>query len=108
MLEFVAASSEVLLIATPEPTSITDAYALLKTLKRKSEFSIADTTIKMITNKVTPDEDGEEIFEKLNIVVNRFLKIKWLYGTHTWRQTVSSRNKRRPALLNIELQFSGL
>ena len=32
VLEFVAASSEVLLVATPEPTSITDAYALLKSL----------------------------------------------------------------------------
>ena len=38
VLEFVAASSEVVLVATPEPTSITDAYALLKTLNRKSVF----------------------------------------------------------------------
>ena len=34
VLEFVAASEEVLLVATPEPTSITDAYALLKALNR--------------------------------------------------------------------------
>ena len=32
VLEFVISSAEVLLVATPEPTSITDAYALLKTL----------------------------------------------------------------------------
>ena len=36
VLEFVAASEEVLLVATPEPTSITDAYALLKTLNRNT------------------------------------------------------------------------
>ena len=36
VLEFVAASAEVLLVATPEPTSITDAYALLKSLNRNS------------------------------------------------------------------------
>lgn len=82
VLEFVAASSEILLVATPEPTSITDAYALLKTLNRKSEFSINDTVIKMIANRVTPDEDGEEIYEKLNIVVARFLKLKLEYMGH--------------------------
>lgn len=32
VLEFVAASPEVILVATPEPTSITDSYALLKAL----------------------------------------------------------------------------
>jgi flagellar biosynthesis protein FlhG len=82
VLEFVAASSEILLVATPEPTSITDAYALLKTLNRKSEFSIDDTIIKIIANRVTPDEDGEEIYEKLNIVVSRFLKLKLEYLGH--------------------------
>jgi flagellar biosynthesis protein FlhG len=79
VLEFVAASSEILLIATPEPTSITDAYALLKTLNRKSEFSVDDTVIKMIANRVTPDENGEDIYEKLSIVVTRFLKLKLEY-----------------------------
>ncbi|HHT87533.1 MAG TPA: MinD/ParA family protein [Clostridiales bacterium] len=100
VLEFVAASSEVLLVTTPEPTSITDAYALLKTLNRKSEFSIADTTIKMITNRVTPDEDGEEIFEKLNIVVNRFLKLKMMYLGHIPVDKAVSKAvmKQRPAI----------
>lgn len=79
VLEFVAASSEILLVATPEPTSITDAYALLKTLNRKSDFSVEDTVIKIISNRVTPDENGEEIYEKLSIVVSRFLKLKLEY-----------------------------
>ena len=33
VLEFVASSGEVVLVTTPEPTSITDSYALLKALK---------------------------------------------------------------------------
>ncbi len=79
VLEFVTASSEVLLVATPEPTSITDAYALLKILNKKSDFSASDTVIKMIANRVTPDENGEDIFEKLSVVVTRFLKLKLEY-----------------------------
>lgn len=79
VLEFVAASSEVLLVATPEPTSITDAYALLKTLNRKSEFNIADTKIHMIANKITAESEGKELYEKLSIVVDKFLNIPITY-----------------------------
>ena len=100
VLEFVAASSEILLIATPEPTSITDAYALLKTLNRKSDFSVEDTIIKVIANRVTPDEDGEEIYEKLSIVVTRFLKLKLEYLGHIPMDNSVSKAvmRQRPAI----------
>lgn len=76
VLEFVAASEEVLLVATPEPTSITDAYALLKTLNRKQSYHPDKTVVKMIANQVRGDNDATELFEKLGIVVSRFLDIK--------------------------------
>ena len=76
VMEFVAASSEVFLIATPEPTSITDSYALLKTLNRKKDYSMEDVVIKMIANQVSSYEEGEELYEKLSIVVGKFLDIK--------------------------------
>lgn len=75
VLEFVAASSEVLLVVTPEPTSITDAYALLKTLNRKSEFSIQNTKIKMVANRIVSPSEGPELFEKLSVVSEKFLNI---------------------------------
>mgnify|MGYP001414791492 CR=1 FL=1 len=76
VLEFVTASSEVLLITTPEPTSITDAYALLKTLNRKSNFSSQNTTIRIIVNRITKEDNGEEIYKKLSLVASKFLKLK--------------------------------
>ena len=76
VLEFVAASSEVLLVATPEPTSITDAYALLKTLNRKADISLDDTVIKMISNRIDNIEDGKELYDKLSIVVSKFLNLR--------------------------------
>ena len=79
VLEFVAASSEVILIATPEPTSITDAYALLKTLNRKSEFSVNSTNISMLANRISSEEDGKELYEKLRIVTEKFLQIPLTY-----------------------------
>ncbi len=75
VLEFVAASSEVLLVVTPEPTSITDAYALLKTLNRKSEFSIKNSRIRMLANRIVTSSEGPELFEKLSVVSEKFLNI---------------------------------
>lgn len=79
VLEFIAASSEVLLVTTPEPTSITDAYALMKTLKRKADFSSEDTVIRMISNRVASEEEGRELYDKLSAVVQKFLHIRMEY-----------------------------
>ncbi len=79
VLEFVMASSEVILVATPEPTSITDAYALLKALSKKAQFSKETTCIKMVSNKVKSSSDGDILFEKMNAVANRFLNIPLKY-----------------------------
>lgn len=79
VLEFVAASSEVILVATPEPTSITDAYALLKTLNKKSEFSVENTNICMLANRIVSEEEGKELYEKLRVVSDKFLQIPLTY-----------------------------
>ncbi|MBE5959917.1 MAG: MinD/ParA family protein [Lachnospiraceae bacterium] len=79
ILEFVGASSEILLIATPEPTSITDAYALLKAINKKEDFSSLEHKIWMISNRVSTPKEGQDIYDKLNMVVERFLDIKLHY-----------------------------
>ena len=79
VLEFVLASTEVLLVATPEPTSITDAYALLKALNRKEEFVKEDTSIKMISNRVTSLAEGQSLYEKMSVVSDKFLNIPITY-----------------------------
>ena len=76
VLEFVSASNEVLLVATPEPTSITDAYALLKTLNRRNGFSKDDTIIRMVANRIKTKEEGDALYEKLSLVVEKFLSLK--------------------------------
>ncbi|MCR5322899.1 MAG: MinD/ParA family protein [Lachnospiraceae bacterium] len=84
VLEFVSASNEVLIVATPEPTSITDAYALLKTLNRKSDYARESTSIKMVANKIKNEEEGMTLHSKLSVVVEKFLniKIEYLGGIH--------------------------
>lgn len=79
VIEFVLSSPEVLLVITPEPTSITDAYSLLKAVNRKKEFNRNSKAVKVITNRVTNSEDGQEIFNKISIVVSKFLNIQLEY-----------------------------
>ena len=79
VLEFVAASPEVLLVTTPEPTSITDSYALLKALAMIPGYDRNSSKIKVITNKVTSQSESRNIFEKLSVVVNRFLHLNLEY-----------------------------
>lgn len=76
VMEFVMVSPEVLLVVTPEPTSITDAYSLLKVLRRKNEFNPLYKTINVISNRVTDDNEGLEIFAKMNTVSSKFLNTK--------------------------------
>jgi len=76
VLEFVTASSEVILVATPEPTSITDAYALLKALNRRVGFSREHTSIRMISNRVGSEAEGRSLYEKMSVVVDKFLNIQ--------------------------------
>ena len=75
VLEFLVASGEILLVTTPEPTSITDSYSLLKALARHSRFSTDNSQVKMIANKVENAEEGQALYNKLNAVVARYLKL---------------------------------
>lgn len=75
VLEFLVASREILLVTTPEPTSITDSYSLLKALNLHSKFNKDETKVKVITNKVETTEEGKLLYSKLSAVVNRYLKL---------------------------------
>ena len=79
VLEFLVASGEVILVTTPEPTSITDSYSLLKALLRHPRFLLADTAVTMIANKVDNKNEGQALFNKLNAVVSRYLKLPLTY-----------------------------
>ena len=79
VLEFLVASGEILLVTTPEPTSITDSYSLLKALYRHPRFDENVSKVKMIANRVAKETEGRILFDKLNAVVERYLKIPMIY-----------------------------
>ncbi len=79
VLEFLVASGEILLVTTPEPTSITDSYSLIKALARHPRYSHEATGIKVVANKVRDEEEAEALFNKLEMVVDRYLNIPISY-----------------------------
>ena len=69
VLYFNMAAQESMVIVTPEPTSITDAYALIKVLStrfKKRNFMI-------LVNLVEDDQEAREVFRKISRVADRFL-----------------------------------
>ncbi len=76
VIEFVKSSEEVLLVTTPEPTSITDSYALLKALARSENFDKEYTTIHLLANKADNVVEGRVVYNKLELVAEKFLDMK--------------------------------
>lgn len=75
VLSFICASEEIILVTTPEPTSVTDAYAVLKAI-RNERVQIEDKNINVLVNRVSSDEEGFEIYDKLSRVSKKFLNIE--------------------------------
>lgn len=79
VLEFVLASPEVLLVSTPDPSSLTDSYSLLKALYHHPDFAQNQSQIYVVSNRVSNAEEGRQLFEKLDSVVKQFLAGKVQY-----------------------------
>ena len=74
VLDFVMASNEVLLVTTPEPTAITDAYAVLKAIKKRDP-NVDEKLINLLVNRIEYPQEGGEIFDKLDKVTRRYLDV---------------------------------
>ncbi|MEZ5560806.1 MAG: MinD/ParA family protein [Pseudomonadales bacterium] len=76
VVSFLCAAQEVLLVVCNEPTSITDAYALIKVLNQRYGIE----RVRVVTNMIRADEDGAAVFAKLRNVTDRFLDVHLLHA----------------------------
>jgi len=93
VLSFVLSAEEVIVVTTPEPTSITDAYAMIKTINLKEKSK----KIKVIVNRVENITEGDIAFEKLNNASKRFLsmdleKLGYVFDDHNVSKSVKKQN----------------
>lgn len=72
VMSFIMAADEVILVTTPEPTSITDAYALIKMVSKRDK----DKKIRVVVNRAENANEANDILNKLSIVTSKFLELK--------------------------------
>jgi flagellar biosynthesis protein FlhG len=75
VLGFVACCEELVVLTTPEPTSLTDAYSLLKAI---NHFKIKDGA-KVVINRAMDEKEAVLTYNKFNNAVSSFLKMKLEY-----------------------------
>jgi len=77
VLGFVAAADEVIIVTTPEPTSITDAYGIIKIIA--TEVDNLNINLKMIVNRVGSAMEGKRVADRMTQIAAQFLNLKVEY-----------------------------
>ncbi len=73
---FLLRSDETLVVTTAEATSITDAYALIKVLSKRSPEAI----MRVLVNRVANEHEARSVFEVLKTTAQNYLDVDLLYG----------------------------
>ncbi|MEX1665684.1 MinD/ParA family ATP-binding protein [Zhongshania arctica] len=76
VVNFLSAAHEVLMVVCNEPSSITDAYALIKLLNR----DFGRSRFRIVANMVADEQEGRQLFESLNQVCGQFLDVGLIYA----------------------------
>jgi flagellar biosynthesis protein FlhG len=75
VLYFNINADEILVVATPEPTSITDAYALMKVLSVK----YGSHHFKLVVNAAASEPEADDVYRQISLVADRFLNVEIEY-----------------------------
>lgn len=97
VLSFARSSQELIVVVCDEPTSLTDAYALIKVMSKRYEW----THFHVLANMVRNIKDGRELFNKLFRVSEQFLDVQLDYlGAIPFDENVhKSVKKQNPILI---------
>lgn len=71
VLYFNSAAETKVMVITPDPSSLADAYALIKVLNKKHK----ENKFSLICNQVKDEVDGLRLYQKFSDVANKFLNI---------------------------------
>ncbi len=86
VLSFIAAADDAIIITTPEPTAITDAYGIIKIIA--TEFDNPNMSIKLIVNRVKSVTEGKKVAQRVVNIASQFLNIKVDYLGYVYDDSV--------------------
>lgn len=97
-LRFILSVDEVIVITTPEPTSITDSYAAMKYITLKSR----NLPFYMIINRTHSEKEGIATFNRISQVLKQFLeKTVFLLGVLPDDQNISKAVRRQTPFIQL-------
>jgi flagellar biosynthesis protein FlhG len=97
VLSFSRASQDILMVVCDEPTSLTDAYALIKILNKDHGVF----RFKIVANMVRHPREGQELFAKLTKVTDRFLDVALeLVATIPFDENVRKSVRKQKAIVD--------
>ncbi|MCZ8512352.1 MinD/ParA family protein [Paenibacillus filicis] len=71
-LKFIVAAQETIVVTTPEPTSITDAYAIIKMVNSMQH----PVDFRLVVNRITDWREGRQTADKISMVARQFLQLE--------------------------------
>ncbi len=74
VLDFIAAADDAVILTTPEPTAITDAYGIIKIIA--TEYENLNMGLKLVVNKAKSAADGKKVADRMTSIAGQFLNLK--------------------------------
>ena len=74
VLDFIAAADDAIIITTPEPTAITDAYGIIKIIA--TEYDNLDMELKLVVNRVKGAAEAKRVADRMTNIASQFLNLK--------------------------------
>ena len=74
VIDFIAAADDAVIITTPEPTAITDAYGIIKIIA--SEYENLDMELKLVVNRVKSAMEAKKVADRMTYIAGQFLNLK--------------------------------
>jgi flagellar biosynthesis protein FlhG len=98
VISFLLGADKIIVIISPDPSSIADAYAVIKVVKSLN----LEIPMVVVPNIVNSHEEAETIYKKMNLMVSKFLNSKIEYGGALLKDEliVKSIKKQRPFVLD--------
>ncbi len=98
VVSFAQAAQEILVVVCDEPTSITDAYALIKLLRKNHDIN----KFRILANMVRNQNEGTNLFKKLKLVSDKYLDVTLEYiGAIPFDENVRRAIKAQKAYYSI-------
>jgi flagellar biosynthesis protein FlhG len=97
VISFLLGADKIILVITPDPASISDAYAVIKVVRSVNQ----NIPILLTANMVSSPEEGDVLYKKMNLMVQKFLKSRIIFGGSILRDEIVAKSVkgRQPFIL---------